>query len=258
MKTYKFYKHTNTVTQKAYVGYTAKNVEQRWNEHVIAALEDNINYHFQNAIRKHGIDCWEHELLEEVAFETIKEAHQREILWIETEGTFVDGYNMTKGGAGGNLNSKKTTEEIKLLYTKIHDTIKRNGSRGPAVRKSWFSKSEEERLAINKKRSETIKSKSVKHGLAVSLGIKNRSEESKIITAKIIGDKIKIKYEERRQDVDSWKSYKNEISKRLSKKVNTPMGIFDSLKEAVSVTGIPSTSLRRKLKDKEQEDWYYV
>ena len=49
------YKHTCVVTNKSYIGYTTKSMEDRWKEHI-----DMVNlgskFYFHNAIRKYGSD----------------------------------------------------------------------------------------------------------------------------------------------------------------------------------------------------------
>lgn len=100
---YIIYKHTNKFNGKAYIGYTKFTLEERWHEHVKSALQLRSQTAFHFAIRKYGIENWEHEVLLEV--ETLDEAKHAEIQSIKDHWTFVGdqfcyGYNMTQGGDG--------------------------------------------------------------------------------------------------------------------------------------------------------------
>lgn len=101
------YKHTNLRTNKAYIGYTSKTLEQRWNEHVKNANRGKDG-HFHRAIRKFGTKCWTHEVLQ-ASISTLKKAARAEVQWVAHFKTFDDGYNMTKGGEGRTAHHFKHT-----------------------------------------------------------------------------------------------------------------------------------------------------
>ena len=97
MNQYIIYRHQNLTTQKSYIGYTYKTIEQRWKEH--CALSTNgSKYKFHRAIKKYGIDNWQHEILE--TCNSIQEVKSNEQYWIEFYDTMHSGYNMTSGGDG--------------------------------------------------------------------------------------------------------------------------------------------------------------
>lgn len=102
---YVIYRHTCLVTGKSYVGYTKKTIEQRWNEHVSLAFDCRERsryrkYHFQNAIKTHGVCQWTHELLQDKIC-SLQEACDAEIRWInELKTLSPNGYNETIGGRG--------------------------------------------------------------------------------------------------------------------------------------------------------------
>lgn len=60
------YYHTNRVNGKKYVGYTKMTtIDKRWRIHIeVAKMGSTLFFH--NAIRKYGIDAWDHEILCEV------------------------------------------------------------------------------------------------------------------------------------------------------------------------------------------------
>lgn len=64
-------------------------------------MESGMDFHFYRAMKKYGIDDLESEILEEC--ENNEHAQNSEKLYIEKYDTFKNGYNMTKGGDGGNI-----------------------------------------------------------------------------------------------------------------------------------------------------------
>lgn len=122
------YKITNTKNNKAYIGYTSKTVEGRWDEHQHDALTNRDNRKFYNAIRKHGVDCWQVETLLEVA--NAAEAKEKEIELIALYETYDHGYNATKGGDGNNgivmsaESNKKRSDALKGV-PKSEETIEK-------------------------------------------------------------------------------------------------------------------------------------
>jgi hypothetical protein len=167
---------------------------------------------------------------------------------------------MTIGGDGGNVNAKKTAVEKRAIYEKVKATKLQNyGSLcwTPARRKAWEDTPEDVKQELRRKKSETLKAKSEEHGEKTKAGHAKRSAEEKSVTGAIIGYKVKAAYE-RRRCTPEWEQYKIDIKQRLSKKVKTPLGTFASLQEAVEKTGIPSTTLRRKIQDDKNPDFHYV
>lgn len=78
-------------------------MEERWSWHCYDALRSRDRFVFHAAIRKHGIDAWQHEVLE--AYDDQESAKSAEIRLIVEHRTFFYenpnvGYNMTKGGDG--------------------------------------------------------------------------------------------------------------------------------------------------------------
>lgn len=92
--------HTSQDTCKSYIGWTNKPMMERWKVHVKWSLKDSPLL-FHQALKKHGTDRWDHEVLAECS--TSDEAKRLEIIMIERYQTFVGdghGYNMTRGGDG--------------------------------------------------------------------------------------------------------------------------------------------------------------
>lgn len=111
----RIYCATCKVNGKQYVGKTIKKFKIRKRSHKTDAYSSNqdgsykIDGYFQRAIRKHGFESFEWEVLEDNVPENKLDA--REIYWIAKLGTFGNGYNSTKGGEGAS--GYKHSEESK-------------------------------------------------------------------------------------------------------------------------------------------------
>lgn len=108
---YVVYCHTNGNNAKKYVGLTSiyegfspiQAMTRRWTTHLQSVRRGKEDTLFIRAIRKHGIDVWDHEVLEVMS--TVKGVKRAEVLWIAQRKSFAFdpdgwGYNMTRGGDG--------------------------------------------------------------------------------------------------------------------------------------------------------------
>ncbi len=106
---YTVYMHKCLITEKAYVGYTKHSIDKRWLGHVYVAEKNgrkNLRCHFQNAIKKYGVDVWEHVILKS-GISTLEEACSYEIQMISEHKTLAPfGYNETQGGRGVKLTTE--------------------------------------------------------------------------------------------------------------------------------------------------------
>jgi group I intron endonuclease len=94
------YCHTNKVNGKRYIGQTVDTMEGRWSEHISAARQGRGARIFGAAIRKYGIESFDHEILE-VVEGSQKDADDAEARWIKNLGSrSPDGYNLAAGGGG--------------------------------------------------------------------------------------------------------------------------------------------------------------
>lgn len=96
---YLIYKVTNLINNKIYIGKT-NNLERRRKEHE----QKTSNSQIDRAIKKYGKENFKWEVIELVEKE---KSNEREKYWIEKYNTYFrnknsNGYNMTKGGDGGN------------------------------------------------------------------------------------------------------------------------------------------------------------
>jgi len=93
---YSVYKVINTINNKIYIGFDS-NWPNRKRIHKSNSVK--LNYHFYRAIRKHGWDNFQWELL----YQSKEKNHCKDIMepyFIEMYDSFNSGYNKTKGGEG--------------------------------------------------------------------------------------------------------------------------------------------------------------
>ena len=105
--------HKNTVTGKSYIGLTSFTMEERWKQHVQSAMQKKTpTRKFWNAIRKYGIDCWQHIVLSTCV--ELSEARILEKQFIQKFDSYHLGYNSTLGGEGldGYKHSVETRQKI--------------------------------------------------------------------------------------------------------------------------------------------------
>ena len=142
------YMYTNKINGKGYVGKT-KDFLIRNRKHIYSSYNkraDDYNVAFHRAIRKYGIESFDVTILKENLTED--EMNYWEDYYIETFDLYAKngkGYNLAKGGTGGNLIEGKTEEERKEIRQKRSNT--------------WNNKTEEEMDELRQKQSELKKGK---------------------------------------------------------------------------------------------------
>jgi len=158
------YQILNKVTNKSYVG-KSKDYKKRFKNHLKCAGK-KVNRRLYDSINKHGKENFELILLEDLGDVTRKEANTKETYWIDKLNTLMPyGYNMTKGGDGGNTLDAWSAEDKKKLWAQQGE--KRRGKRpvefsrsmSEAATEREASKSKQEKEAIAGKISQTLKEK---------------------------------------------------------------------------------------------------
>ena len=109
------YKATNIVNGKVYIGQTTKNFKKYIQGHLISALKnkDKNRKYFYNAIRKYGIDTFYFEIIDEAYSKTELNDKEKEWIWLYYSNNYKFGYNMTKGGEGGDCVSLLSNDRKK-------------------------------------------------------------------------------------------------------------------------------------------------
>ena len=101
------YKVTSTTSGKVYIGQTVKRLEDRKQQHFKnARLGKKTN--FYSAIRKYGPDDFVWEIIDNADSKDL--LNELEIKYISHYNTYKCGYNMTKGGDGGDTISMKSNK----------------------------------------------------------------------------------------------------------------------------------------------------
>jgi group I intron endonuclease len=158
------YKIENQVNGKVYIGKTEKSLTERYSKHLSNAKK-KINRHLYDSMNHYGYDKFEVSVVEEC--KSSSELSEREKYWIQYyDSISPKGYNMTEGGDGGYTLSFWTDEQRKKLYQsqsskrigkKRDDSFRKLMSEKSKIRES--NKTEEQKIQIKTKISETLKSK---------------------------------------------------------------------------------------------------
>jgi hypothetical protein len=118
------YKITNIINNKIYIGKDTKNRTNYYGSGII------INF----AIRKYGKENFKKEILQEC--NSIEELNEAEKHWIkELNSIRPNGYNITKGGDGGDTYSNRSEESKKLTSLKLSIKLKEHKTSDETKRK---------------------------------------------------------------------------------------------------------------------------
>lgn len=101
------YKITNLINEKFYIGKTVKSLEERFNRHLIRKSSPKLTA----AIQKYGAQNFKIEKIDQAI--DLKELNEKEKYWIETLRATEVGYNLSKGGDGGQMTGE-ALEKIRL------------------------------------------------------------------------------------------------------------------------------------------------
>jgi group I intron endonuclease len=155
------YKITNSITNKCYIGYTSKSVNDRWAQHIRRSYKGNSNCKFDNALKKYDVTNWTVEILEENL--SASESKEREVYYIQLYDSYNNGYNSTLGGDGNNgiimteESNKKRSDSLKgkqKNYDRMHGKLHKEESKlkiseaHRGMKKPWVKWSSEQ---INKR-----------------------------------------------------------------------------------------------------------
>lgn len=177
-----------------YIGQTRRTIEKRWHEHNTRSANTTL-YH---ALQKYNPQDWKVEVIETCS--SLDELEEREKHWIEIFDTYNNGYNMTKGGNGW----------IRDTLTEEHKRNISKSLRGKCKSKETIERNRQAQLG--KKRSVASIEKQIasrkRNGVISHTWTK---EERQRLSAKL---KLRPKYN--------------------LKRVQTPLGTFNSCSEAAS------------------------
>lgn len=138
------YQITNDINGKIYIGKTYSSLKERFQEHCRDSRKERCEKRpLYTAMRKYGVEHFHIELIEET-----DNPEERERYWIETKGSFKNGYNATLGGDGKPyldydlvIATYKEIQSLKDTAIKLNispDTVSKIlKSRGERVRHSY-------------------------------------------------------------------------------------------------------------------------
>lgn len=229
------YKITNIVSEKIYIGKTKQKLSKRISEH-FNLLRNNKHYnkYIQSSYNKYGKDSFS---IESIDTCEEKDWIQKEIFWIKkfksNDKNF--GYNLTKGGEGGN-GRVVSQEEINILIERNINRVWTKEMKDKISKHTLeFSKiywTEEKR----KEAGERSKKYGKRGGWKLSEEFKNKRR--KAMTGFIHSEKTKNKLKELRKSTS-----------KSVKCVETGK-IYISLKEAARDIGTNASNIRSHLQGK--------
>ena len=122
----KIYKIYNDINNKIYIGKTTGKIEDRFKKHKRTAKYFDYKKNrskLYSAIRKYGE---KHFYIVEIdeAF-SLKELNAKEVYWIKHLDSINKGYNIAKGGDGGNVIGTLSKDDKFKIYQKRNETNKR-------------------------------------------------------------------------------------------------------------------------------------
>lgn len=141
------YRATNILNGKIYIGKTIGSLERRKRQHRNDAFTNMKQTYFCKAIRKHGWEAFEWDIIEvNIDNETLCE---REIHWIKHFKSNTKGYNLTTGGEG--MSGWTITEAHRKKLSDAHKGVKLSESHRMSLSKARMGKvfSEETRKKIS-------------------------------------------------------------------------------------------------------------
>lgn len=157
------YKYTNKINGKIYIGITTKSLRERHREHM-KSLRDGTYFH--NAIKKHGIDAFNLEIIDKA--QTRDELCQLERHYIEQYKSFAyrddsNGYNCTIGGDGmtgqlGKLNSQYgVSPRERMSEEQYNDWLEKIRNPSDEVRKKISDAWKDNKYFLGKKHTDETK-----------------------------------------------------------------------------------------------------
>ena len=107
---------SNNYDTNVYIGQTRRPAETRWKEHVYAVTHGGDS-HMYRAMRKHGIENFSFNIIEDIQDSMLDE---REIYWIAYYNSYYSGYNLTMGGGGFSYIEESEKIKVRKLWDEGH------------------------------------------------------------------------------------------------------------------------------------------
>lgn len=250
------YKITNLLDNKIYIGQDLKN---------------NPNYYgsgiyLKNSIKLLGKNNFKKEIIEYC--KTKDELNEREIFWIkELNSTSPNGYNLSKGGDGGDTYTHQNEERKKEIIQKRLESIEKNGgvyNKGKKMSDEQKKKISESRRGIktpNRKKitlTEEHKNNISKSCKGKEINEDTRKKLSESRKGKKLSDEIKDKISENLKGNENALGYKHtedgkrkiSESKKGKPSWNKGLKMSDEMRKKLSVSKTGKKRLPYKIKIK--------
>lgn len=131
MRTFYIYKVIDKTNGKIYIGKTSNLKERKW-QHERCYEKEDCKFH--RAIQKHGKENFEWEIIDETL--GLENAYELEKKYIEEYNSYgKNGYNMTKGGAGGSMWNARPV----VCLTLSGEFVKRYDSAGETEKDGFYN-----------------------------------------------------------------------------------------------------------------------
>lgn len=136
---------TNTVTDKSYIGFTSKKLNERRTGHRYLSRKGKPKLYFHKSLKKYGWDSFVWEILWEGG--DFDEMGRMETHHIKEHNTLApNGYNLTEGNDNTTLGYKYTSEQKKR-----YQQIRRNMENPPNKGNHWTDEQKQNQSNIRKK-----------------------------------------------------------------------------------------------------------
>jgi hypothetical protein len=147
------YCYTNKNTGKKYIGQTI-HPEQRKRNHLHEAIVKESDYYFHRSIRKHGIDAFVYEVLEE----NVKNLNERENHYINIHDTiWPNGYNQCSANSLDKTAIEKMRETKKKQFAAMSEEERKERTRKLCEGNVGRKHSEETKRKMSKSAKKYIK-----------------------------------------------------------------------------------------------------
>lgn len=147
------YKISNNVNDKVYIG-VASDPANRWRKHKSRAKRGFNLYAIHHAMRKHGVENFTFEIIDEAPKDQIEELEKH---YVREYNSFNNGYNLTEGG----MISEHTEEAKKKMSENMLGNQRAKGYKQSEEHKRKISEAVKKTIAA--KKAAGFKRKSVKH-----------------------------------------------------------------------------------------------
>ena len=191
------YKATNTINGKYYIGKTTTTLEKRIRAHKSAA--NKKKWVFYSAINKYGFDNFKWEVLAECT--DIDTLNKLEIKLIEEN---IGGYNVAKGGSGGDTFTNNPNKEIiRENVSNFHkgkvltDEHKEKISKGNKGKTKTFTEEHKNNIGKSKKGVESPnKGKTYEEIMGVEKALEFKKRQSEMRKGRVVSEETKKKISE--------------------------------------------------------------